>query len=94
MMLTCIFMQFQISSQLLGRNGIIWGSIGRLSTGKGSRMSQALIPVEALSSVCWENGKKRKRRKREEARGFFPREKTTCWLCQAGFSQLLGAIRG
>jgi hypothetical protein len=50
-----------------------------------------------VSSVCWENNEKKRKKgkiKREAARGFFPRARAGhAMLCQAKFSQLLGAIR-
>jgi hypothetical protein len=57
-------------------------------------MSQSLILIDALCSAYWE--KKIKKKKKETAGGLFfpPRPDTPCWLCQVGFSQLLGAIIG
>jgi hypothetical protein len=40
-----------------------------------------------------EKGKKKKN-KRETARGLFSQSRTPCWLCCAGFSWLLSAIKG
>jgi hypothetical protein len=54
----------QLWSQLVGRNGTLFSvlcSIGRLSMGKGSRMLQSLILIDALSSACWENKKPKNR---------------------------------
>jgi hypothetical protein len=41
-------------------------SIGRLFTGEGSRMWQSLILIDALSSACWEEKKKK------HSQGLFP----------------------
>jgi hypothetical protein len=57
--------------------------------GLGSRMLQSSILIDALSSACWENNKER-----NGHRSFFPGLNIPCWLCHAGFLQLLGAIRG
>jgi hypothetical protein len=51
-------------------------------------MSQSLILIDALSSACWEKGKKM-------AGTFFPGLEADMpfWLCHTGFSQLLVAIK-
>jgi hypothetical protein len=58
-----------------------------------------LILIDALSSACWEKKKKKKKREKEKitAGGLLSqglRPDTPCWLCLAGFLQLLGAIKG
>jgi hypothetical protein len=60
-------------------------------------MSQDLILIDVLSSVCWEkNEKKKKIEKRSDQWAFFPGPEPDmpCWVCWARFSQLLGAIKG
>jgi hypothetical protein len=61
-------------------------------------MSHGLILIDALSSACWEKNEKiiKKKRKEKWPGAFFPGPEpdTICWLCQAGFSRLLGAIKG
>jgi hypothetical protein len=40
-------------------------------------------------------GEKKKEKKERKDKGpFFPGLDTPCWLCDAGFSQLLDAIKG
>jgi hypothetical protein len=57
-------------------------------------MSQGLILIDALSSICWE--KNEKKRKEEQLEAFFPGPKPDkpCWQFQVGLSWLLGAIKG
>jgi hypothetical protein len=43
-----------------------------------------LILIEALSSACWEE-KKKKERETAGGRAFFPVLDTPCWLFHAGF---------
>jgi hypothetical protein len=69
-----------------------WCGIKRLSTGWGSRMSQSLILIGALSSACWE--KKEKKGERNGQGAFFSGQDTSCWLFCVRFSWLLGAIQG
>jgi hypothetical protein len=62
-------------------------------------MLQGLILICALSSACWEKHEKKRKKKKRERSGlglFFPGPEPDmpCWLCQEGFSRLLGAIKG
>jgi hypothetical protein len=59
-------------------------------------MSQGLILIEALCSSSLEKNKKKeksKEGKKKQPGAFFPglEPDTPCWLCQVGFSGLLGA---
>jgi hypothetical protein len=57
-------------------------------------MLQGLIVIDALSSACWENKEKKKKRR---GLGLFSqgqRPDIPCWVCWVGFSPLLGAIKG
>jgi hypothetical protein len=62
-------------------------SIERLSM--GSRISQSLILIYALSSAYC----KKRKRKRNGHGAFFLGQVTPCWLCHIGFSRLLDAIK-
>jgi hypothetical protein len=69
----------------------VWHCIGRLCTDMGSRMSQHLILIDALSS----NLIKKEKENKETAGGlFFTGLDITCFWCLAKFSQLLEAIKG
>jgi hypothetical protein len=51
-------------------------------------MSQSLILIDALSSACWEEKKKR-----DSQEAFFLGWDMPCWLCHVGFLWLLEAIK-
>jgi hypothetical protein len=58
-------------------------------------MSQSLILIDGLSSVCWKIRKKKREREREIGQEvFFPELDMPYWLCHPGFSQVLGAVKG
>jgi hypothetical protein len=55
----------------------------------------SLILIDALSSDCWKEKRKREKKKKKEWQGAFsPGLDTPSWLCCRGFFQLLGAIKG
>jgi hypothetical protein len=71
--------------------------MGRLSMGKGFRMSQNLILVDApflLDGGRRTEGKRKKKRREKLlwGRRISPGLDLPCWLCHG--SQLLGAIKG
>jgi hypothetical protein len=75
----------------------VWCSIGMLSMSKGSRMSQSLILIDALSSASWEKRERERERERERKRKtlwrLFPRARHTLLAVLRRIFAVVSAIK-